>query len=80
KTKDTLTTGAIYDYVVEGLSTTGTSPEMIIELTTAIPKDAELRKYSLVNGWSAFVNNNDNTIKSKISTTCTDDNWQTGLI
>ncbi|AYQ56274.1 hypothetical protein MS2017_0535 [Bathymodiolus thermophilus thioautotrophic gill symbiont] len=79
KTKDTLTTGAIYDYVVEGLSTTGTS-EVIIELTTAIPKDAELRKYSLVNGWSAFVNNNDNTIKSKISTTCTDDNWQTGLI
>ncbi|CAB5497606.1 beta strand repeat-containing protein, partial [Bathymodiolus thermophilus thioautotrophic gill symbiont] len=83
KTKDTLTTGAIYDYVVEGLSATGISSEVIIELTTAIPKDAELRKYSLVNGWSNFVVNNNNKIYSKTGATCTDDDqktWKVGLI
>ncbi|OJA03820.1 hypothetical protein, partial [Bathymodiolus thermophilus thioautotrophic gill symbiont] len=80
KTKDTLTTGAIYDYVVEGLSTTGTSSEVIIELTTATPKDAELRKYSLIHGWSNFMVNSGNKIYSKISATCTDTTWQIGLI
>ncbi|OIR23800.1 cadherin repeat domain-containing protein [Bathymodiolus thermophilus thioautotrophic gill symbiont] len=80
KSMDTLTTGDIYDYVVEGLSTAGTSAEVIIELTTATSKNAKLRKYSLVNGWSDFVVDNNNTIQSKTSTTCTDRNWQTGLI
>jgi uncharacterized membrane protein YjjB (DUF3815 family) len=39
-----------------------------------------LRKYSLTNGWSNFVTNNNNTIQSKNSTTCTDNAWKTGLI
>ena len=55
KTEDTLTTGDIYHYVVEGLSAAGTATEVIIELTTAIPKDAVLRRYSLVTGWDNFV-------------------------
>ncbi|OIR25134.1 cadherin repeat domain-containing protein [Bathymodiolus thermophilus thioautotrophic gill symbiont] len=80
---DTLTTGDIYDYVVEGLSAVGDSTQVTIELTTAIPKDAELRKYSLTSGWSNFVVNGNN-VQSKISTgnACTDDSttWQTGLI
>jgi hypothetical protein len=61
-----------YHYVVEDLSDAGTATEVIIELTTAIPKDAVLRRYSLVTGWDNFVINNDN-IKSKTSTdnTCT---------
>ncbi len=81
KTEDTLTTGDIYHYVVEGLSAAGAATEVIIELTTAIPKDAVLRRYSLVTGWDNFVINNDN-IKSKTSTdnTCTNDGiWEIGL-
>jgi 2C-methyl-D-erythritol 2,4-cyclodiphosphate synthase len=81
KTEDTLTTGDIYHYVVEGLSAAGTATEVIIELTTAIPKDAVLRRYSLVTGWGNFVISNDN-IKSKTSTdnTCTNDGiWEIGL-
>jgi hypothetical protein len=35
--KDTLTTGDIYNYVIENLSATGVTTEVIIELTTAIP-------------------------------------------
>jgi hypothetical protein len=80
KTDDTLTTGDIYDYVIEGLSAAGTTTEVIIELTTIIPENAKLRKYSLVNGWSNFKVDTDNTIHSKISTTCTDDSaWEAGL-
>ncbi len=80
KTDDTLTTGDIYDYVIEGLSAAGTTTEVIIELTTIIPENAKLRKYSLVNGWSNFKVDTDNTIHSKISTTCTDDSaWKAGL-
>ncbi|WP_202752512.1 JDVT-CTERM domain-containing protein [Bathymodiolus thermophilus thioautotrophic gill symbiont] len=78
---DTLTTGNIYDYVVEGLSAIGTSTQVIIELTTAIPKDAVLRKYSLVNGWSNFMVDDNNTIKSSADNTCANNaTWQTGLI
>jgi len=94
KSKDTVITGDIYDYVVKDLNatvkdssatakdlnTTGDSAEVIIELVTAISKDAELRKYSLVHGWSSFVVDDNNAIQSKISETCTDDNWETGLI
>jgi hypothetical protein len=65
KTDDTLTTGDIYDYVIEGLSAAGTTTEVIIELTTIIPENAKLRKYSLVNGWSNFKVDTDNTIHSK---------------
>ena len=73
------TIGDIYDYVVEGLGAT-TFAEVIIELSTAIPAAAELYKYSLVNGWSGFVTNDDNTIKSKTSETCTDNSpWEIGL-
>jgi hypothetical protein len=36
KSNDTLTTGDIYDYVVEGLSA-GAATVVIVELTTAIP-------------------------------------------
>ncbi|CAC9615803.1 hypothetical protein [uncultured Gammaproteobacteria bacterium] len=50
KSNDTSTTGDIYDYVVEGLSTTGATTSVMIELTTAIPANAELRRYSLVTG------------------------------
>ena len=80
--KDTSTTGDIYDYVVEGLSVAGASTEVIIELSTAIPAEAELRKYSLTtNSWSNFVTNDNNLFVSKTSATCTDDSpWQTGLI
>jgi hypothetical protein len=41
KTDDTLTTGDIYDYVIEGLSAAGTTTEVIIELTTIIPENAK---------------------------------------
>jgi hypothetical protein len=51
KRNDTLTTGDIYDYVVEGLSA-GAATVVIVELTTAIPANAELRRYSLVTGWA----------------------------
>jgi hypothetical protein len=53
---------------------------VIIELTTAIPANAELRRYSLVTGWANFEVNTNNTIHSKTSTTCTDDSaWKAGL-
>ncbi|WP_158009377.1 JDVT-CTERM domain-containing protein, partial [Bathymodiolus thermophilus thioautotrophic gill symbiont] len=75
-TEDTLTTGDIYDYVVENFSAT---TQVIIELTSPIPANAILRKYSPATGWANFVIN-DNNIQSKTSNTCTDDtHWQTGL-
>ncbi len=80
KSSDTSTTGDIYDYVVEGLSATGATTEVIIELTTAIPANAELRRYSLVTGWADFEVDINNTIHSKTSTTCADDSaWKAGL-
>lgn len=80
-TKDTLITGDIYDFVVESLSTAGASTQVIIELATTIPENAELRKYSLTNGWANFVVDTDNIVQSKTSDTCTDaSTWKTGLI
>ncbi|AYQ57339.1 hypothetical protein MS2017_1659 [Bathymodiolus thermophilus thioautotrophic gill symbiont] len=81
-TKDTSSTGDIYDYVIESLNATGISAKVIIELATPLPKDAELRKYSLVtNSWSGFVVNANNVIASKKSATCIDNVvWQTMLI
>ncbi len=80
KSSDTSTIGDIYDYVVEGLSATGVSTSVIIELTTAIPANAELRRYSLVTGWADFEVDINNTIHSKTSTTCTDNStWKAGL-
>ncbi|CAB5496990.1 hypothetical protein THERMOT_613 [Bathymodiolus thermophilus thioautotrophic gill symbiont] len=82
-TKDTLATGDIYDYIIEGLSASGASTQVTIELTTPIPENAVLRQYSLVTGWRNFVVDNNN-IQSKTNTsnTCTDTDgiWQTGLI
>ncbi|OJA03585.1 choice-of-anchor U domain-containing protein, partial [Bathymodiolus thermophilus thioautotrophic gill symbiont] len=82
-TKDTLATGDIYDYIIEGLSATGNSTQVIIQLTTPIPANAVLRQYSLATGWRNFVVGNNN-IQSKANTsnTCdnTDGTWQTGLI
>jgi hypothetical protein len=75
-TIDTLATGDIYDYVVEGLSA-GDSVRVVIELITPIPENAVLRRYSMVNGWGSFVNSN-NAIQSKAS--CTDNTWQPNLI
>jgi mRNA-degrading endonuclease HigB of HigAB toxin-antitoxin module len=80
KSSDTSTIGDIYDYVVEGLSATGVSTSVIIELTTAIPANAELRRYSLVTGWADFEVDINNTTHSKTSTTCTDNStWKAGL-
>jgi mRNA-degrading endonuclease HigB of HigAB toxin-antitoxin module len=80
KSNDTSTTGDIYDYVVEGLSATGATTSVMIELTTAIPANAELRRYSLVTGWADFEVDINNTIHSKTSTTCTDNSaWKAGL-
>ncbi len=80
KSNDTSTTGDIYDYVVEGLSVTGATTSVMIELTTAIPANAELRRYSLVTGWADFEVDINNTIHSKTSTTCTDNStWKAGL-
>jgi hypothetical protein len=53
-TSDTMSTGDIYDYVVEGLSAVGATTEVIIELTVIISKEAELRRYSLATGWANF--------------------------
>ncbi|AYQ56254.1 hypothetical protein MS2017_0514 [Bathymodiolus thermophilus thioautotrophic gill symbiont] len=82
-TKDTLATGDIYDYIIEGLSATGASTQVIIQLATPIPANAVLRQYSLATGWRNFVVGNNN-IQSKVNTsnTCdnTDGTWQTGLI
>ncbi|AYQ56898.1 hypothetical protein MS2017_1199 [Bathymodiolus thermophilus thioautotrophic gill symbiont] len=82
-TKDTLTTGDIYSYIVEGLSATGDFTQVTIELSTPIPANAVLRQYSLATGWRNFVVGNNN-IQSKInaSNVCTDTDgtWQTGLI
>ncbi|OJA03559.1 JDVT-CTERM domain-containing protein, partial [Bathymodiolus thermophilus thioautotrophic gill symbiont] len=82
-TKDTLATGDIYDYIIEGLSATGNSTQVIIALATPIPANAVLRQYSLATGWRNFVVGNNN-IQSKANTsnTCdnTDGTWQTGLI
>ncbi|CAB5499113.1 hypothetical protein THERMOT_979, partial [Bathymodiolus thermophilus thioautotrophic gill symbiont] len=83
-TKDTLATGDIYDYIIEGLSATGASTQVIIQLATPIPANAVLRQYSLATGWRNFVVDNNNSIQSKInaSNVCTDTDgtWQTGLI
>jgi hypothetical protein len=79
KSSDTSTTGDIYDYVVEGLSA-GATTVVIVELTTAIPANAELRRYSLVTGWANFEVDASNTIHTKTSTTCADNStWKTGL-
>ncbi len=79
-TSDTMSTGDIYDYVVEGLSAVGATTEVIIELTAIIPKEAELRRYSLATGWANFEVDANNIIQSKTSATCTDDSWEAGLI
>ena len=79
-TEDTSTTGDIYDYVIEGLTAPGETSSIIIELTTPIPADAGLRKYSLATGWTNFVVDANNTIQSKNATNCSDTNWQTNLI
>ncbi|CAB5499772.1 cadherin repeat domain-containing protein [Bathymodiolus thermophilus thioautotrophic gill symbiont] len=83
-TKDTLATGDIYDYIVEGLRATGDSTQVIIQLATLIPANAVLRQYSLATGWRNFVVDNNNSIQSKTNTsnicTDTDGTWQTGLI
>jgi hypothetical protein len=79
KSSDTSTTGDIYDYVVEGLSA-GATTVVIVELTTAIPANAELRRYSLVTGWANFEVDASNTIHTKTSTTCADNSaWKAGL-
>ena len=80
--KDTLTTGDIYNYVIENLSATGVTTEVIIELTTAIPRYAELRRYSLTTGhWTKSSDEDGNKIQSKQSNDCTDSStWQTGLV
>jgi hypothetical protein len=60
--------------------TLGYGEEVIIELTTAIPANAELRRYSLVTGWADFEVDTNNAIHSKTSTTCADDSaWKAGL-
>jgi hypothetical protein len=70
-------TGDIYDYVVEGLSA-GAATVVIVELTTAIPANAELRRYSLVTGWANFEVDVSNTIHTKTSATCADNStWKT---
>jgi hypothetical protein len=52
----------------------------MIELTTAIPANAELRRYSLVTGWADFEVDINNTIHSRTSTTYTDNSaWKAGL-
>ncbi|AYQ56272.1 hypothetical protein MS2017_0533 [Bathymodiolus thermophilus thioautotrophic gill symbiont] len=81
-TKDTLATGDIYDYIIEGLSATGASTQVIIQLATPIPANAVLRQYSLATGWRNFVVDNNNSIQSKTNTSniCTDGTWQTGLV
>ncbi|CAC9593773.1 hypothetical protein [uncultured Gammaproteobacteria bacterium] len=79
-TSDTMSTGYIYDYVIEGLSAVGATTEVIIELTAIIPKEAELRRYSLATGWANFEVDANNIIQSKTSATCTDDSWEAGLI
>jgi hypothetical protein len=67
----------IYDYVVEGLRATDATTEVMIELTTAIPANAELRRYSLATGWADFEVDTNNAIHSKTSTTCADDSaWK----
>jgi hypothetical protein len=79
KSSDTSTTGDIYDYVVEGLSA-GATTVVIVELTTASPANAELRRYSLVTGWANFEVDASNTIHTKTSATCADNStWKTGL-
>jgi hypothetical protein len=71
--KDTLTTGDIYNYVFENLSATGVTTEVIIEPTTAIPRYAELRRYSLATGhWTKSSDEDGNKIQSKQSNDCTD--------
>lgn len=78
-TQDTGTTDNIYDYVIEDVPI-GQTANVIIELKTAMTSNAMLRKYAIATGWANFVVDTDNIIQSKIDPTCSDNNWQTGLV
>ncbi len=72
----------IYDYTVEDLLVNGSSISIIIGLSSPLPANAVLRKYSQNNGWTDFVVNNDNKIESASKLSCNDTDivWQNGLI
>jgi len=73
------TTGDIYDYTIDNIEEIGGTTAVIIELETAIPNAAILRKHSINNGWKMFVEDAKNIISSKIGA-CSDDTWSAGLI
>ena len=55
--------GGYYDYEVTGISK-GETVDIVIPLTTAIPKSAVYRKYTPINGWATFITADSNKLAS----------------
>jgi hypothetical protein len=68
-----ITTGDIYDYVIEDIETIGGTTTIVIELENPLPAGAILRKYRLDNsdkGWGAFEVNENNKYYSSNTVDC----------
>lgn len=55
--------GGIYDFEIRGL-VPGASARVVIPLQSAIPKNAEYRKFHPATGWTTFASDNNNRIAS----------------
>ena len=63
-TDDHNNVGGYFDFEITGLSRAGQSVQLVIPLYAVIPENAVYRKYSELNGWSNFVENNHNKLYS----------------
>ncbi len=55
--------GGIYDFEIRGL-VPGASASIVIPLQSAIPKNAEYRKFHPSGGWTVFAEDNNNRLAS----------------
>ncbi|TPH12124.1 Ig-like domain-containing protein, partial [Litorilituus lipolyticus] len=59
-----MNSGGIFDYVAYNIEKAGSSIAVVIPQEKAIPDNALYRKYSTVNGWNTFVENERNSLWS----------------
>lgn len=64
---DTYTPTLILDYKIHDLEEVGHSASLVIALSTPLPANAVLRKYSVENGWQDFVTDANNSAESAVS-------------
>ncbi|MDH3976262.1 MAG: Ig-like domain-containing protein [Deltaproteobacteria bacterium] len=56
--------GGYFDFLVSGLANPGDSVRIVIPQATAIPADAQYRKYTPSSGWGDFVEDANNSLAS----------------